>query len=108
MAVIAASRSCGASSLPRARLMAISQTTAADINGILAVANGLTGRFGKELRIVEPPEEDVSIEEERHCGSMPKAAAMSSGRASRSSAMRTRPFHWPPTRGESSAWKGRL
>jgi hypothetical protein len=48
---------------------------------------------GQKLGIVEPPEKDVGIEEQRHWGAMPKAAAMSSGRASKSSAMRTRPFH---------------
>ena len=35
----------------------------------------------------------------RHDRTIPKAAAISLGNESKSSAIRTRPFHWPPMRG---------
>src|SRR5205823_1301130 len=73
-----------------------------DVDGVLAVSDGLLRRFRELLRVFEPPEKYVSVEEDGHFAPIPNASAMSSGSESKSSAILTRPFHWPPTRGEMS------
>src|SRR5512135_870357 len=78
----------------------------ADIDDVFAVSNRASCGVRQELRIVQPPEEDVGVEEQHHVGSQPKAAARSSGSVSKSSAIRTRPFHWPPGRGGFSVRTG--
>ena len=38
----------------------------------------------------------MGVEQQDHADSIPKLRAISSGKSSKSSAMRTLPFHWPP------------
>src|SRR5262249_33105573 len=75
----------------------------ADIDRVRPVPDRPSRRLGKLPGVTEPPEHHVSIEQQVHPASVsiPKARAMSSGNSSKSSAIRTFPFHCPPWRGAS-------
>src|SRR5689334_10810626 len=59
-----------------------------DVHDIRTVADRPSRLLRKLLRVVEPPEQGVSVEQEHHAWSIPKAWAMSAGNSSKSSAIR--------------------
>ena len=64
LAVIAHRRSWGASSLPRGALDAdFPDPGGTHIVGVFSVTYGLARGFGQKLRIIEPPQKDVCVEQ---------------------------------------------
>jgi hypothetical protein len=75
-------------------------------DSVLRVADEADRRFGKLRIAIQPPQQDMCVQQEfQACGSvMPKASAMSSGRVLKSGAIQISPFMEPGVRGLEAPW----
>ena len=95
-------RSSGASSLPSARLIAISQTLAVLDEDVVGRVGQRLARRGRQAGVVgQPPQQRVGVDEQPGHAVY---SANSSGVSSKSSAIVIRPFSAPGTRGVVGAW----